>query len=73
MDDHLAKATLEFTTHAVSITVNEFGRIFCFKYTHNHTRCDWDIFYSQLAAAEFIVEPFSDQYHLILRGETGTN
>lgn len=67
--DLSSSATLTFNTHIVNVTVNDEGRICCFKYTRTG-RCDFDVFYEQYEAAEYIVEPFRTQYHLVIYGES---
>jgi hypothetical protein len=49
---------VKFKTHAVSITVQDDGRINCFKHTHNNEVCDYETFTNKELASEYVIAPF---------------
>ncbi len=52
---------IQFRTHRVMISRDsDSDHILCFKSTIDNSRCDWDSFNSEGAAADYIIEPMPE-------------
>lgn len=56
----VTKCLVKFNRWATIVTIEDTGFVTCFKFDHGRTHCEYETFWDEYAAVEYILSPLPE-------------